>query len=260
MKRLFNQRLVALAAALALWGGSVAAQPAPDGPGKAPEPSAEAVLEATLALALEGNADAQLAMAATYEELDSLNDAVRWYRKAAEQGKADAEFKLGYFYTVGGGGLAKDLAEAARWYEKAAAQNQPGAQYNLAVCCEKGLGVARDEARALSLYRRAAAMGDTYAQKAVGVIHQQGRGVKADPVEAYAWYLLAASQQNPDAARLLKDVEPTLAANDLERGRLRGAELSMQIYHRTLTSLADSSVAEKKGSAKKKGSPKDFLQ
>lgn len=260
MKRLFNQRLVVIAAALFLCGNPASGQPAPVVPEKAPEPTAEAVLEATLALALDGDADAQLSMAAVYEELESLNDAVRWYRKAAEQGKADAEFKMGYFYTVGGGGLAKDLAEAARWYEKAAAQNQSGAQYNLAVCYENGLGVERDEVRALRLYMAAAEKGDTYAQKAVGVIHHKARGVKADPVEAYAWYLLAASQSNSDAARLLKDVEPALAAEDLERGRLRGAELSMRIYKRALTTLADSSAGEKDGPAKEKGSPKDFLQ
>ena len=70
-------------------------------------------MEELLAAALGGDADAQLALAATYEGLEALEDAARWYRKAADQGKADAQFKMGFFHTVGGGGLAKDLAEAA---------------------------------------------------------------------------------------------------------------------------------------------------
>lgn len=240
----------------ALGGGAAHAQEAQEEVPKTPEPTVEELLAA----ALGGDADAQLALAATYEGLEALEDAARWYRKAADQGKADAQFKMGFFHTVGGGGLAKDLAEAARWYEKAVAQNQPGALYNLAVCYEKGLGVARDDSRALSLYLKAAALGDTYAQKAVGVIHQKGRGVKTDLIEAYAWYLLAASQRNPDAARILKDVEPTLAAKDHERGRVRGAELSLQIYKRTLADLRDTAARGQAGPAKGKGPAKDFLQ
>ena len=200
-------------------------------------------------------------MALRHRDIVSLHleDAVRWYRKAAEQGRADAEFKLGYFHTVGGGGLARDMNEAAAWYKKAAEQNQSGAQYNLAVCYEKGLGVERDESSALSWYRKAAALGDTYAQKAVGVIHHKGMGVRADLAEAYAWYLLAASQKNADAARLLKAVTSSLGAKDLERGRRRGDELSMRIYQRTLESLKKA-PPEQKLPVKKKEPARDFLQ
>jgi TPR repeat protein len=264
IRRLF-QRVLVLAATMVAWGGgAVLAQAPPEAPSKAPLKEApkapEPTLEETLAAALGGDAGAQLSLAVIYEGLDAFEDAARWYRKAADQGKADAQFKLGYFHTVGGGGLARDLAEAARWYEKAVAQNQPGALYNLAVCFERGLGVTCDESRALSLYKKAAALGDTYAQKAVGVIHHKGRGVKADAIEAYAWYLLSASQGNPDASRILKDVEPTLAAKDLEQARVRGAELSLQIYKRTLAALRDPATSGKAGPAKGKGLAKDFLQ
>ena len=48
-------------------------------------------------------------------------EAVRWYRLAADQGLADAQFSLGVMYAIGDG-VPKDDAEAARWYRLAADQ------------------------------------------------------------------------------------------------------------------------------------------
>jgi hypothetical protein len=48
-------------------------------------------------------------------------EAVRWCRKAAEGGSADAQFNMGV-YLSSGRGVPKDDAEAARWYTKAAEQ------------------------------------------------------------------------------------------------------------------------------------------
>jgi TPR repeat protein len=41
-------------------------------------------------------------------------EAVKWYRKAAEQGDAPAQFNLGNSY-ANGEGVAKDAVEAAKW-------------------------------------------------------------------------------------------------------------------------------------------------
>ena len=58
---------------------------------------------------------------------------VKRYRKAAEQGDAEAQFKLGQIY-FHGDGVAKDATEGVKWYRKAAEQGKPTAQYNLGVC------------------------------------------------------------------------------------------------------------------------------
>ena len=47
--------------------------------------------------------------------------AVQWYRKAAEQGYAQAQFNLGNMY-VDGRGARQDYAQAVHWYRKAAEQ------------------------------------------------------------------------------------------------------------------------------------------
>ena len=66
-------------------------------------------------------------------------EAVKWYRKAAEQNLAEAQYNLGVCY-YNGEGVAKDEVEAVKWFRKAAEQNYARAQYNLGVCYERGDG------------------------------------------------------------------------------------------------------------------------
>jgi TPR repeat protein len=78
-------------------------------------------------------------------------EAVRWYRKAADQGDAGAQSNLGFCY-ANGTGVAKDEVEAVRWYRKAADQGDAGAQSNLASCYAYGKGVAKDEIEACAYW------------------------------------------------------------------------------------------------------------
>jgi hypothetical protein len=61
----------------------------------------------------------------------------------ADQGLAAAQDNLGFCYH-NGTGLAKDEAEAVKWFRKAAEQNYPPAQHNLGVCYAQGTGVGKD--------------------------------------------------------------------------------------------------------------------
>jgi hypothetical protein len=70
-------------------------------------------------------------------------EAVRWFRKAAEQGNAYAQGTLGVLY-YNGTGVAQDYQEAVRWYRKAAEQGNPAAQGNLGGVYSTGQGVAQD--------------------------------------------------------------------------------------------------------------------
>ena len=48
--------------------------------------------------------------------------ALAWFRKAAEQGHAASQFNLGAMHSKGEGGLAADPEQALAWFRKAAAQ------------------------------------------------------------------------------------------------------------------------------------------
>ena len=57
---------------------------------------------------------------------DPQEEAVSWYRKAAEQGDAEAQFLLGECYRDGKG-VPQDLTEAKRWFQTAANTGHQGA-------------------------------------------------------------------------------------------------------------------------------------
>ena len=54
--------------------------------------------------------------------------AVLWYRKAAEQGHADAQYRLGSMYDQGKG-VDEDDQQAVLWYRRAAEQGVFGATH-----------------------------------------------------------------------------------------------------------------------------------
>ena len=74
-------------------------------------------------------------------------EAVRWFRLAAEQGHAKAQFYLGLMYRTGKG-VPQDYVEAARWFRLAAEQGDAKAQYSLGVMYGTGLGVPQDDVEA----------------------------------------------------------------------------------------------------------------
>jgi TPR repeat protein len=80
--------------------------------------------------------------------------ALAFYLKAAEQGMADAQFRVGLFFQ-NGWGKPKDAVRAVSWYVKASNQGQKDAQLYLAACLENGEGVARDEIEAYAYYNLA---------------------------------------------------------------------------------------------------------
>jgi TPR repeat protein len=119
--------------------------------------------------------------------------AVSGYRKAAEQGDADAQNSLGFAYD-NGRGVTQDYAAAFSWYRKAADQGNADAQYNLGNMYENGTGVTQDYATAFSWYRKAADQGNTQAQYSLGFMYDNGRGVTQNGTIAVSWYRKAADR------------------------------------------------------------------
>jgi hypothetical protein len=119
-----------------------------------------------------------------------IRAAVEWYRKAAAQRNAEAQYNLGLCYE-NGEGVAKGMSTAAGWYRKAAAQGQAEAQYNLGVFYEKGWGVIKDMGTAVELYRKAAAQGHAQAQFLLGTSESACSGDMGTAVE---WLRKAAAQ------------------------------------------------------------------
>ena len=117
---------------------------------------------------------------------------------AAEQGDADAQFRLGLTFHHGRG-VAKDDAAAAAWLRKAYEQGHARAACYLGVLHEIGLGVPQDKAESRRLQGIAAAAGIAYAQSIMGRMCAEGVGGPVDLAAAVHWYRAGTAQGNATA-------------------------------------------------------------
>ena len=102
------------------------------------------------------------------------------------------------------GGVPQDEAEAVRWYRLAAEQGNAIAQFNLGVRYDVGRGVPLDDTEAVRWYRLAAEQGVAIAQLNLGLMYGNGEGVLKDSVLAHMWLNIADANGNA-AARDVRD-------------------------------------------------------
>lgn len=122
-----------------------------------------------------------------------------------------------------GKGVSKDDAEAVHWYRKAAKQGLADAQYNLGLMYHNGEGVPRNYAESVRWWRKSAEQGYAKSQYGLGLMYDKGKGVSRDYIEAYKWFNLAAAQGIERAAtlrdRLQRDMTPSQIAQAQARSR-----------------------------------------
>ncbi len=150
-----------------------------------------------LELANEEDVFAQASAAWGYREgygtaVDHV-EAVKWVRKAAEQGLAGAQNELGLMYK-NGRGVDQSYEKAAEWVQKAAEQGYAGAQYNLGLMYDNGRGVDQSYEKAVEWYLKAAEQGLASAQNNLGVMYNNGTGVERSFEKAVEWVQKAAEQ------------------------------------------------------------------
>jgi len=62
--------------------------------------------------------------------INIIQQQVKWFRKAAEQGYADAQYNLGHMYE-NGWGVDRNNSTVVEWYRKGAEQGDAYAQFYL---------------------------------------------------------------------------------------------------------------------------------
>lgn len=146
-----------------------------------------------------GFALAQCALGYCYGKTKDNNTLrVVWYRLAAEQQLPVAQYNMGYCYQYGFG-VIKDVIEAVRQYRLAAAQEWAPALYNLGCCYLCGIGVVQNEVEGVTWVRLAATRGHVEGQYTLGHCYVVGRGVAKDAVQAPQWFRMAAAQGSAKA-------------------------------------------------------------
>jgi uncharacterized protein len=124
-------------------------------------------------------------------------EAVKWYRLAAERGHPEAQTALARCYEEAHG-VIQDYTEARKWYVAAMEQGVREARYGLAVLQSRGLGGPKDPGGAVMHSRRAAEQGHTNAQVFLANLLSHDEDVPHDYVEAAKWFREAAQSGHPE--------------------------------------------------------------
>jgi TPR repeat protein len=132
--------------------------------------------------------------------------------------KAESYYRRGAAY-YHGEGTGQNYAEALRWFRKAAEQNHPQALSWIGVIYYEGRGVPQDHAEAARWFTRAAELGVPAAQNNLGFMYLMGEGVTQDYVQAYVWLSLAATFGVEQSYSLRRQAAARMSPDQLEEAR-----------------------------------------
>jgi localization factor PodJL len=144
----------------------------------------------------------------------NLEEAARWYERAATKGLAPAQFRYASLLEKGLG-VKKDLAQAKRLYLTAAAKGNGKAMHNLAVLYAEGIEGKPDYNTAVQWFRKASQHGIADSQYNLGVLCARGLGTAKSYPEAYKWFALAAAQGDKESAKKRDDIAAHMDPADL---------------------------------------------
>lgn len=177
-------------------------------------------------------AEAQVALGSSYREGSATEqknaEAMSWFRKAADQGDARGQFHIGMAYEFGwANNNQPDILEAIKWYRKAAEQGYDLALIDLSQRYRLGLGVPRNYAESFKWTLKAAEHGGSWAQLELGKYYASGgKGIPKDIIIAYAWVARAAANREFIKAQYeLDSLESKMSPAEIQEGQKRAAKL-----------------------------------
>lgn len=137
-------------------------------------------------------------------------EAVKWFRKAAELGHAEAQLYLGY-RLMDGIGTPVDQVEGLSWFHRAAAGGKIEAHNHIGCSYFYGTGVEQDHAQAAYWYRKGADLGDPWAMNNLSLLYETGDGVEKNLEQALFWCRKSAQLGHTGAQERLPRLEQLVA-------------------------------------------------
>jgi TPR repeat protein len=150
-----RKRIVLMVLALLLLPHVASAGPLEDGKAAYARGDFETAIKLWLPLANHGNVEAQRGLGQA-NGAENFPEAMKWYRKAADQGDADSQYSIGAMYDHGWG-VKQDYAEALKWFRKAGDQEYVPALDYLGTMYRDGHGVKQDNVQAYMCFSLAVA-------------------------------------------------------------------------------------------------------
>ena len=160
----------------------------------------------------KGDPEAQFELGLVYYNGQNVKQnyeqAVYWFKKAAEQNHANAQHNLGIMY-YNGWGTTQDYEQAFYWFEQAAKQGDITAQHNIGLMYYDGKGVRQDFGQAVYWLKKAAELGNPEAQYNLGIVYSNGKGRGQDDDEAVYWLKKAAENGHEEAKKIVSRIKIT---------------------------------------------------
>ena len=150
--------------------------------------------------------------------------AYTWLLKSAENNSVNAQLALGAIYAQGTQELSQNPDKAVKWYRVAAEQGSAIAQYELATIFFEGKIIPKDQEEAAKLYLDAAKQGFALAQNNLGVMYAEGFGVEQNIIEAYAWVDTAVTQDVERSEQLREAITRLMSDRTLAKARRLSVE------------------------------------
>ena len=125
-----------------------------------------------------------------------------------------------------GQGIAKNEEQAVTWFRKAADQGYAPGQYFMGNMYRFGTGVKQSPADALKWYQKAAEQAFPKAWTSMGEMYDKGEGVLIDPVESYKWLVMAAVRGDQEANQYIAGVAAKMTPAQIDDAKKAAVEWS----------------------------------
>lgn len=158
----------------------------------------------------------------------NLEEAIRWFKKAAEQGEGYSQFEIAKLYFQGKY-PTKDKEDGSKWITRIAESGSPTAQFLLGDFFMKAEGGRQDYKEAMKWMRLAADQGDSRAFLGIGLMYINGNGVELDLVELYLWTLLA-DMTGHNTAQILEEIAEDMTPEQIDEAHRLAVEFLEKLF------------------------------
>lgn len=145
--------------------------------------------------AIKNHEQAQFALANILDRSQNYSEALKWYKKSAENGNPEAMATVSFFYSLGKG-VFPDEKEAFLWLQRASERGHTQSMVVLAEMYAAGDEIEKDLQRAFELYFKAAGKGDCDAAHQLAEMYENGIATKQNSKQALNWYEKSAKSGN----------------------------------------------------------------
>jgi TPR repeat protein len=144
-----------------------------------------------------------------------------------ELGEEQLQIGTKYYYGEGG---TKNYDEALKWFRFAAEGGNSTAQVFLGAMYANGQGVPKDQVAAIEWLMLAAQQGDLDGQFNLGKLFSEGDVEIRNLESAYVWWFIAASNGDGIAQKKLRILEKKMTAEQVANARILTREKLLELH------------------------------